>query len=459
MLDDFLASMGDDDSLGDLTMATVPSKSTTDDGSDLFDGTTPDKRQLIRSGLLTIHPPSTHPSWLQPGTYFPNADDILEQWCAKFERGEVEGTLHLHAYFKFKATSRLRFERFHSLITKTSGITGFNLKRQRAVTKKSTQCCVNYVLKPETSVLDCEPFIWNASCAFDQKLYDERSKKPSKEQAIIDYIMSKPWNWDYSKLLHESDESRILLASCGWAEKFHTRRAVSQPDRKIQHVIILYGASGTGKTTMAVEWDKRDGEEDRARYYRRNCDDGHFWGGGTTAYRGQRIIHFDEFTGQEKFNNLKEWTSKGQKGPPINVKGKGAELNHETVLFTSNTHPAGWYHNLWAKDPNQWKPFQRRITKVLFFPKYRPDGTDNDPADGTDQGYHYIDQTAEWGTFGNSYELALEHASAHWPIPGKEEQDAGGAFAPDFHLPGVTDRPKRPGDIYRMSEHNKRPKY
>jgi len=412
----FLDSMAEID---DLTVTTEAVPKPLDDTSDLFTDQPTDKKKLIRSGLLTIHPPSSHPQWLQPETYFPNADDIMEMWCAKFERGTQEGTLHLHAYFRLKHTHRMRFERLFSLITKHDGITGFNFLPQRAVSKKSTQCAVNYVLKPDTAV--GEPFIWNASCQFDQKLWDERKKKLPEKEAVINHIMSKPWNWAWDALLHESDESRLLLAPCGWAKKLHESRATAQPRRKIKDVVILYGAAGTGKTTLAVEWDQQQGEEKDARYYRRNCDDGHFWGGGNTAYKGQRIIHFDEFTGQEKFNNLKEWTSLNQEGPPINVKGKGATLNHETVLFTSNTHPAGWYKNLWGKDPKQFDAFQRRVTRVLFFPELRPDGSINDPTNGwtDDVGcpYYYVDQTPEWVTFSRNLDLAIEHAMTHWPIP------------------------------------------
>ncbi|AQA27298.1 replication associated protein [Avon-Heathcote estuary associated bacilladnavirus] len=405
------------------------------DVDDLLASVGPDKRKKIRSGLLTIHPPSSHPSWLKPETWFPQCDDILEIWCAKFEKGEDTGNLHVHIYFKLKHSNTIRFELLQKWITKH--VTGFDFKPQRSATKNSTQCVVNYVLKPETSVGD--PFIWNASCAFDQKTWDARHKGKGKKQEIIDHIMARDWTLSWASLVHESDESRALLADCGWGKRFQEDRAAAQPRRKIKDVVILYGAAGTGKTTMAMDWDSKPDETTKARYYRRSCDED-FWGGGATAYNGQRVIHYDEFGGQEKFASLKEITSIGLPGPPVKVKGSGRDLNHDTVVFTSNVHPAGWYKGVWAKDPHQFKPFQRRVTKVLFFPRERPDGTENVPSDGNPA--HFVDQTPEWVAFGDNLDLAIEHAESCWPLPATIEDDGGGAFAPGFSLTSEPE-PKR----------------
>lgn len=420
-----------------------------DDLSDIFvQATTAEPRSFIGAGLITIHPNGTHPSWLEPNTYFPNADDILEIWCAKFEIGGKENKLHAHIFFKFINTKRMRFQLLLDSINKVLG-KGCDIKKCRSATKKSIQCAVNYVLKKETSAPDCEPFIWNASCAFDQKVWDERAKKPSVKQQIIDHIETKPiwWNWD--QIVQETPESKILLCDCSWGKKFHDGRAATIPARKIENVVILYGAAGTGKTTMAVNWDTQENEDFQLRYYRRNPGDGHFWGGGRLGYRGQRVIHFDEFTGQEKFNELKEWTNIGHFGPCVPIKNSAAQLNHDTVVFTSNTHPAGWYRKYWTDDPKQFDAFHRRVTKVLFFPEKRPDGTFNEPT--ADEPAYFIDQTHEWIGFKRSYERALNHAEANWPL---KDFDEGDAYAPGFTLP-----PKRKiDDITNYFHYGKFPK-
>lgn len=427
------AADGDDPTMDDLTVDTETPSSKADDLSDILEPVADDNKQRIGMGIITIFPPSTHPSWLDPNTYFDDPSNELEKWCGKFETTK-DGQVHAHIFFKFlrQPDRRPRFNTLRLLISDKIG-KGCNIRRSTSHSQKSIQCAINYVLKPETAIADCPPYIWKNSCAFSQKVWDERTKtKDSQKAKVIEYLNSKPAHWPYAKVLHENEESQLLLADCGWARKFHEDRSQSVTRRTIQNVIIMYGAAGTGKTTLARNWDARDDEEYEIRYYRRNNADGDFWGGGRTAYRGQRIIHFDEFTGTEKFGNLKEWTSLNDYGPNVNVKNGGRELNHETVIFTSNVHPAGWYHGLWSRDEKQFPAFHRRITKVFFFPERRPDGTVNEP--DADNEPYYIDQTESWVGMNRSYQACLDHAESCWPLK-LESVDNGGAFAEHFHLP------------------------
>ncbi|GFH61856.1 replication associated protein [Chaetoceros tenuissimus] len=163
----------------------------------------------------------------------------------------------------------------------------------------------------------------------------------------VDWINSKPTDWTWAQILHENNESKYLLAACSWGRKYHKSRSASAPRRTIQNVILIYGAPSTGKTTAAIDWDRQDNESEGARYFRRNMDFGKFWGGGTAAYLGQRIIHYEEFNGKEEFHKFKEICDIGQVGPRVKIKGSSIELNHETVIVTSHVHPAGWYDSYW----------------------------------------------------------------------------------------------------------------
>jgi hypothetical protein len=101
----------------------------------------------------------------------------------------------------------------------------------------------------------------------------------------------------------------------------------------------------------------------------------------------------------------------------VNIKNGGTELNHETVIITSNHHPAAWYRKLFADDPKQWNPVARRLSQVFFFPTKREDGQDNIPDEN--HGPYYIDQTDTFldKEFQRNYDLALAHAEQFWPIP------------------------------------------
>ena len=278
-------------------------------------------------------------------------------------------------------------------------------KPKHRASKKSQACSANYVLAPGKRAPETEPFIWEYNkdkLSFDEKLWGERTQtsKPSKEdkdKLIIDYIESKPKHWDWNSIVHENTESKYLLGSCSWGSKFHAGRHAEVPRRSIDNVIILYGAGGTGKSTLARNWDTREGEDLEERYFLRNYDDGHFWGSGKTSYKSQRIIHLEEFCGQESATKFKQICDIGAGGPPVNVKNSSAILNHDSIIITSNTHPAGWYRNMLDKDPKQWMPLSRRFTQVWFFPELRPDGTPNVPT--LHEAPYYIDQTEEFKTF------------------------------------------------------------
>lgn len=154
---------------------------------------------------------------------------------------------------------------------------------------------------------------------FNQALWDDRKAKPTKKEDVIEnqrkHIESKPKHWTWDQILHEDDFSKTLLCTCSWGKKYHEGRHAEIARRTINNVIIMYGAGGTGKTTLAHSWDVRDDEDKQERYYRRNPDDGHFWGGGRSAYKGQRIIHLEEFCGQEQLSRLKELCDIGKEGP------------------------------------------------------------------------------------------------------------------------------------------------
>lgn len=274
-----------------------------------------------------------------------------------------------------------------------------------------------------------EPYIWEGCrypFVYDPALMVENAKKRpatptvDKVEEMRLYIESRPVHYTWDQVLHETLESKMLLATCSWGKSYHSGRPAQTPRRVIKDFIILYGAGGTGKTTMARNYNSKPDEPAESRYYRRNCDDGKAWGGGPTAYRGQRLIHLEEFNGNEPLNRLKEIADIGNNGPQVNVKHSGAVLNHEIVIATSNHHPASWYSKLWNEDPKQWYPFARRVTAIYFFPPTKPDGSDNCP---TSDDYYYVDQTEEWKAFAKNYSQAKSHSDTHWEFKSYTQGD------------------------------------
>lgn len=383
-------------------------------------GSNDNGRKQIARCIITFFVEEADPKFLIPDTWFDSSS--ISIWCGQFEKGGHTDKLHGHVYVEFLHEKRPRWSTLRKRIMEVTGSNG-DIKTPRKASKNQRACAVNYVLKPDTRVNDIESYIWpynKVKVAFDDELYNARKSKPkkSKDDVVkeqIDHIESKPKSWTWDQILHESAESKLLLATCSWGPKYHAGRHAETPRRTIQNIIVMYGAGGTGKTTLAHKWDVKENEDHSERYYARNPDDGNFWGGGRTAYRGQRIIHYEEFSGQEAFHKVKQVCDIGKYGPSVNIKQSGIELNHDTVIFTSNHHPAAWYRHLWGRESKQFMPFWRRVTQVWFFPEKRQDGSLNIPDENNPP--YFIDQTDEWFNMKGDYDICLQHASEHWEVP------------------------------------------
>lgn len=372
----------------------------------------------VSRALLTFFPNDTSPSWLEPKSYFSDCDRCIANWCGQFEICPDTDSLHAHVYLEFHNSTRKRFDQIRAA-WRLHGLE-VSLVVPKHSSAKQRQGAVNYCTSPAKIAHNTKPYFWPNNRNELKFVANKHSnkKKDDVEKCRL-WIESKPRIWTWDQIVHECEESKALLATCSWGPKYHAGRHAEDPRRAIQNVVILYGAGGTGKTTMCMQWGCKDDEAIAERYYRRNPDDGSFWGGGRTAYKGQRIIHFEEFVGQEPFSRLKECCDIGKPGPAVNIKGSGTELNHDTVLITSNVHPAGFYHNVWTEDPKQFHPFWRRVTKVLFFPPFRPDGNPNVPTE-LDPPY-YVDQTNDWKDMQGSYDDCCDHAREYWPLKLKRE--------------------------------------
>jgi len=376
--------------------------------------------------IMTVWPPDTDVKWLRPQTYFDV--DRISVWCGQFEECPDTERLHAHLYVELKHRNRARFATVRSAIERATGKPG-QIQAARCQSETQRQGAVNYVMKPGGRMYDTQVYIWprnRINVAFKKEFAKAKQTKKSKQdvvEEIVEYIESKPKHWTWDQIVHENDTSKKLLAACSWGGKFHAGRHASSARRTIQNVIVFYGAGGTGKTTHALNHDVKVGEVKEERYYRRNADDGKFWGGGRTAYKGQRIIHLEEFCGQETAANFKEICDLEKEGPSVNIKNGGTDLNHETVIITSNHHPAAWYRKLFSEDKKQWTPICRRLTQVFFFPEKREDGELNIP--DAEHPPFFIDQTADFldRSMIQDYEVALEHASTHWPLPERSEEE------------------------------------
>ena len=412
----------------DISLVSFPEEYETESGN----------RSKISRCIITAFVPEVDDKFLKPEHWFQNPDHVCN-WVGQFEECPQTERLHVQIYVEFKHDHRPRFGMLKNLIRTITGKPG-DIAVSKVCTARQRQMAVNYCSKPFSRYHETTPFFWEKNK--DNLRFDSKSYKNNKEDLKtqqVKYINSKPIYWTWDQIVHENEESQILLAACSWGAKFHAGRHTQMERRIIKNVIILYGAGGTGKTTMALNWDVREEEHQSLRYYKRNADDGKFWGGGRTAYKGQRIIHLEEFNGSETAGNFKELCDIGKVGPSVNIKNSGTELNHETVIITSNHHPAGWYKNLLDEDDKQWNPICRRFTKVYFFPEFKPDGSRNIPDDDNEPFYHDQTETFTSRSMRESFEVAKAHADEFWPIKeAKQKRTLEDVYSSDFYRYATT---------------------
>ena len=389
--------------------------------SDQYSATT--SKYWVSRGLVTVFHDEPTRHAIDPASYFGvDWKARVQLWNAQWEKAPTTGIVHAHIYFELRRTGRMRTEQFLETINKVSPRN--NVKFAKRCSKNQRQGAVNYTFKKESRIEDAITFRWsdaNIKLAYDDKYaYEHKENKKDEKTKIIEHIMSRPYWWSWDLVLHEDDKSRKLLASSSWAKRFHEARKTKEANRRtIKNVIVLYGVGGSGKTTYALNYNP-DGIEAAQRYYRRNYEDGSFWGGGATSYKNQSVVHLDEYNGQEKYSDFKEICDVGHHGKPVNVKNGGVNLNHDTVIITTNHHPVYWYHKVMSADENMWEPLYRRITQLLFFPASKPDGTKNSPT--SDDDIYYVDQTQEWKSVCSTFDDAKEHAQKYWPRQEEEEK-------------------------------------
>ena len=437
-----------DDDASTISGATNPSADDSDNVA-LGGVTTPKKRVKIHRALVTIFHQAPSPGMVDPATYFGQEwETIIQVWVAQWEKAPTTNQVHAHIYMEFIHGKGQNFDTLRRKIEAFSPRSDIKVPRKSC--KAQRQGAVNYCAKEYTRIEDCT-YRWMYAKYPIVVAYDEAFAKKASEKKVpekvkqFNHITSKPWWWTWDMLLQESPEAGLLLCACSWGAKYQRSRASGRPRRTIENVVVLYGVGGSGKTTMARNWGSDKDTEDapaHLRYWKRNYDDGVFWGGGATAYTGQSVIHLDEFQGQEKLADFKEICDVGNVGKSVNIKNGGTDLNHDTVVITSNIHPAMWYRNAIKKDEHHWVPFHRRITKVVFFPEFRADGVTKNragekDADGVIIPPYVVDQTDVWRSF-DTYEAAVDHAEEFWDRGQGDDKDqfSAGFFQPDMQRAG-----------------------
>jgi hypothetical protein len=136
-------------------------------------------------------------------------------------------------------------------------------------------------------------------------------------------------------------------------------RILHKPDKsyKKPEVVVLWGATGTGKSRRAREF----AEERKQEYYVKTGLTEKWWDG----YEQEPIVIWDDFRPSNiRLSDLLVLLD--GYGTTVQVKGGTVWLKPETWVFTTTNPPDLWYHQITDENMAQ---LHRRITDVFEFKK------------------------------------------------------------------------------------------
>lgn len=253
-------------------------------------------------------------------------DGKIQYMVCQVERGE-EGHVHIQGYLQMKSNYRLAALKKYS--DRAHWEPRFGTHAQ----------AVAYCQKADTRVKGP----WEFGEAKDGQ------GKRNDLDAIVKLVKAKRTN------LEIFDEVGSAAAKFGKHICF-TRFTFSEADsdRTLQgvRVLVLYGATGTGKTYAAINYIA--GGKDYYICEAPSHKDSKVWFDG---YEMQKVLILDDFEGNFcSFRFLLRLLDKYKL--KVEVKGGFAWAVWTTVVITSNIHPSGWYQGV------DLAPLARRINEI-----------------------------------------------------------------------------------------------
>lgn len=215
------------------------------------------------------------------------------------------------------------------------------------------------------------------------------------KQDLYDFLIAQPDKGWYDIFHDTNTPQSIRMAMWGSSleKTWDTIRERVLPRNIIEQVIILYGAAGSGKTTYAKEFDEP------SKTYTKCRSTGKWFSG--IAFKHTTLI-VEEMDGRDiGIGTFLELTNLGHQAPTVEVKSSTVQGNWKNIIITSNRHPLTWYKQTFLAEPERWKAFARRITKCIYYPPTRDDGTPNrwtpeTPAQFEEENLLDIDATHGW---------------------------------------------------------------
>lgn len=262
-----------------------------------------------------------------PCAGWPDAEPKIAYLVCQVERAPETGHVHVQGYIQFKAP--MRMAALKKLCDSAHWEPRFGTHDQAKA----------YCMKEDSRV--------NGPWELGQELGGQG--KRNDLEAIVNLVKAKRTN------LEIFDE--VGSAAARWGKQICFARftfSESDSDRQLQgvRVLVLYGATGAGKTYAAINLIA--GGKDYYICEAPSHKDSKVWFDG---YETQKTLILDDFEGSFcAYRYLLRLLDKYKL--KIEVKGGHAWACWTTVVITSNIHPSGWYSGV------DLAPLRRRLTEI-----------------------------------------------------------------------------------------------
>lgn len=253
----------------------------------------------------------------------------------QYEIGGKAEHLHIQGYVRFANARTLTGVK--RIIDKWSGEKGVHLEIAKGNALENKEYCT----KSDTKVIEhvefglCPVGDDKPDMTLAWQIFYEAGGKVTKKlvEEYLTYatMYSKKWKEMYEELKYEDWNQRVLF----------------EPPE----VIVLWGATGTGKTRRALD--------DGAMKIQANLR----WP--FNEYRGQKVVVFDDYRGEFGIGYFLQLIDGHPMTVPLMYVGNKPWIPNK-IYITSNKHPKDWYPKL---DAESYNAMTRRFSEVVYFPK------------------------------------------------------------------------------------------
>jgi hypothetical protein len=359
------------------------------------------------------------------GKYLDSVLDI-ELLSAQFERTPTTNRLHVQMFttVKRKYTLSSVIAKVNSVFKDGGLLRDFQCHVTMASSTKTDRYnCFHYCLKDDTR---CEKYFVQGRRG-DPPVSDVTKRNKKREEVTGETKMKKQRKCDEEKELlekmrlyirQEEQPSWMMFTAdpdmaCQylphpWMKKDFDnellRKRLDNLDcrRKIEEVVVCFGYPGTGKSTYINNHIKEETGAENLETVLWRQPDNKWFGSATRCYENQPYICIEEmdFGHAFDFQLFKVLCDIGHFEPVVlPVKNSTSYSNHKAMYFSTNSHPMTWFKES-VKNEMAFQALRRRLKlgKILYFPKWRPDGTSNvfDPEVHTsDREPYFVDITGD----------------------------------------------------------------